>query len=90
VIIVDTSSHLRRIRKLENTIEKLGGMIVQGEEDDKFWTLVNYVIENRSKINELIDFTDERTKARDQQMEEIHKEIRDSIKKINKALGIDQ
>jgi hypothetical protein len=75
---------------MQNDIEKLGGMIVQGEEDDRFWTLFNYVIEGRKKINELIDFTYERTRIRDQQMLDVQKEIRESMKKINKALGINQ
>lgn len=62
---------------MENEIKKLGAMIVQGEDEDRFWILVNNVIENRSKINELLDFTDERTKARDQQIQNLHAEIRD-------------
>ncbi len=61
---------------MQNDIEKLGAMIVQGEEEDRFWELVNYVIENRSKLNALIDFTDERTKARDEQIQNLHAEIR--------------
>lgn len=62
---------------MENEIKKLGAMIVQGEDEDRFWILVNNVIENRSKINELLDFTDERTKARDEQIQNLHAEIRD-------------
>lgn len=62
---------------MENEIKKLGAMIVQGEDEERFWILVNNVIENRSKINELLDLTDERTKARDEQIQNLHAEIRD-------------
>ncbi len=62
---------------MENEIKKLGAMIVQGKDEERFWILVNNVIENRSKINELLDLTDERTKARDEQIQNLHAEIRD-------------
>jgi len=62
---------------VENKIKKLGAMIVQGKDEDRFWILVNNVIENRSKINELLDLTDKRTKARDEQIQNIHAEIKD-------------
>ena len=62
---------------MENEIKKLGAMIVQGDDEDRFWILVNNVIENRSKINELLDLTDERTKARDEQIQNLHAEIKD-------------
>ncbi len=62
---------------MKNNVKKLGAMIVQGEEEDRFWILVNNVIENRSKLNELIEFTDERTLRRDEQIENLKAEIRD-------------
>jgi len=51
-------------------IEKLGAMIVQGDEDDgdRFWVLVNNVIENRRKINELIDQRKKDKANRDKQI----------------------
>ena len=36
-------------------IEKLGAMIVQGNDEDRFWVLVDYLTQNRRKINDLID-----------------------------------
>jgi len=77
VIVADLSFQQRRKRKVENKIKKLGAMIVQGKDEDRFWILVNNVIENRSKINELLDLTDKRTKARDEQIQNIHAEIKD-------------
>ncbi len=62
---------------MKNNVKKLGAMIVQGEEEEKFWILVNSVIENRSKINELIEFTDERTQRRDEQIQNLKAEIND-------------
>ena len=67
---------------MKNNIEKLGAFIVQGDESDRFWTLVNPVIENRRKINELIEFTNERTKARDIQIEKLEKRIKRLENKI--------
>ena len=67
---------------MENEIKKLGAMIVQGDDEDRFWILVNNVIENRSKINELLDLTDERTKERDEQIQNIHAEIKDLKREI--------
>ncbi len=77
MIVADLSFQQRRKRKVENKIKKLGAMIVQGKDEDRFWILVNNVIENRSKINELLDLTDKRTKARDEQIQNIHAEIKD-------------
>ena len=57
-------------------------MIVQGEDEERFWILVNNVIENRTKINELLDLTDERTKERDEQIQNIHAEIKDLKREI--------
>lgn len=67
---------------MKNNIEKLGAFIVQGDESDRFWTLVNPVIENRRKINELIEFTNKRTKARDNQIEKLEKRIKRLENKI--------
>lgn len=61
---------------MENKIEKLGAMIVGGEDEERFWVLVDKVIEHRSKINELLEITDERTEARDEQIKNIHAEIK--------------
>lgn len=76
---------------MKNSVEKLGAFIVQGDESDRFWTLVRPVIENRRKINELIQFTNERTKARDKQINDIHQDLIklfDMMKKIKKELKI--
>ena len=62
---------------MKNDIEKLGAMIVGGEDEERFWVLVDKVIEHRSKINELLEITDERTQARDEQIKNIHAEIKD-------------
>ena len=62
---------------MQNDIEKLGAMIVDGEDEERFWVLVDKVIEHRSKINELLEITDERTQARDEQIKNIHAEISD-------------
>ena len=62
---------------MENDIEKLGAMIIGGEEEERFWVLVDKVIEHRTKINELLEITDERTQARDEQIKNIHAEIKD-------------
>jgi len=62
---------------MQNDIEKLGAMIIGGEDEERFWVLVDKVIEHRSKINELIEFTEQRTKDRNEQIESIHAEIRD-------------
>jgi len=52
----------------KDMIEKLGAMIVQGIEEDRFWVMVNYVIENRRKINELIEQRKDDKANRDKQM----------------------
>lgn len=62
---------------MKNDIEKLGAMIIGGEDEERFWVLVDKVIEHRSKINELLEITDERTQARDAQIKNIHAEIHD-------------
>jgi len=81
-MVADSNSHKREKENMENEIKKLGAMIVQGEDEERFWILVNNVIENRSKINELLDLTDERTKERDEQIQNIHAEIKDLKREI--------
>ncbi len=68
-------------------IEKLGAMIVQGIEEDRFWVLVDYVIENRRKINELIEQRKDDKANRDKQMvlhEQKLTSLLERIKKLEK------
>lgn len=71
-------------------IEKLGAMIVQGIEEDRFWVLVDYVIENRRKINELIEQRKDDKANRDKQMH-LHEQkltsILERIKILEKKIG---
>lgn len=71
-------------------IEKLGAMIVQGIEEDRFWVLVDYVIENRRKINELIEQRKDDKANRDKQMlshEQKLTSILERIKILEKKIG---
>lgn len=71
-------------------IEKLGAMIVQGIEEDRFWVLVNYVIENRRKINELIEQRKDDKANRDKQIlshEQKLTSILERIKILEKKIG---
>jgi len=63
-------------------IEKLGAMVVQGNDEDRFWVLVNNVIENRSKINELIDQRKKDKANRDKQMNDLHRNLQNQIKEL--------
>lgn len=73
-------------------IEKLGAMIVQGDEDDgdRFWVLVNNVIENRRKINELIDQRKDDKANRDKQIllhEQKLTSLLEQIKNLENKIG---
>lgn len=71
-------------------IEKLGAMIVQGNDEDRFWILVNNVIENRRKINELIDQRKNDKANRDKQIllhEQKLTSILERIKNLEKKIG---
>lgn len=71
-------------------IEKLGAMIVQGIEEDRFWVLVDYVIENRRKINELIEQRKDDKANRDKQMllhEQKLTSILEQIKNLENKIG---
>jgi len=73
-------------------IEKLGAMIVQGDEDDgdRFWVLVNNVIENRRKINELIEQRKDDKANRDKQMllhEQKLTSLLEQIKNLENKIG---
>lgn len=71
-------------------IKKLGAMIVQGNDEDRFWVLVNNVIENRHKINELIDQRKNDKANRDKQIllhEQKLTSILEQIKNLEKKIG---
>ena len=71
-------------------IEKLGAMIVQGIKEDRFWVLVNYVIENRRKINELIEQRKDDKANRDKQIllhEQKLTSLLEQIKNLEKKIG---
>ncbi len=71
-------------------IEKLGAMIVQGIEEDRFWVLVDCVIENRRKINELIEQRKDDKTNRDKQMflhEQKLTSLLEQIKNLEKKIG---
>ena len=71
-------------------IEKLGAMIVQGIEEDRFWVMVNYVIENRRKINELIEQRKDDKANRDKQMllhEQKLTSLLEQIKNLENKIG---
>lgn len=71
-------------------IEKLGAMIVQGNDEDRFWVLVNYVIENRRKINELIDQRKNDKANRDKQIlshEQKLTSLLEQIKNLDNKIG---
>jgi len=71
-------------------IEKLGAMIVQGIKEDRFWVLVNYVIENRRKINELIDQRKDDKENRDKQIlshEQSLTSLLEQIKRLESKIG---
>lgn len=71
-------------------IEKLGAMIVQGIEEDRFWVLVDYVIENRRKINELVEQRKDDKANRDKQIlshEQKLTSILERIKNLEKKIG---
>ena len=71
-------------------IEKLGAMIVQGNDEDRFWVLVNNVIENRRKINELVVQRKNDKANRDKQIllhEQKLTSILERIKILEKKIG---
>lgn len=73
-------------------IEKLGAMIVQGDEHDadRFWVLVNNVIENRRKINELVDQRKNDKANRDKQIllhEQKLTSLLEQIKNLENKIG---
>lgn len=71
-------------------IEKLGAMIVQGNDEDRFWVLVNNVIENRRKINELVVQRKNDKANRDKQIllhEQKLTSLLEQIKNLEKKIG---
>lgn len=71
-------------------IEKLGAMIVQGNDEDRFWVLVNNVIENRRKINELVIQRKNDKANRDKQIllhEQKLTSLLEQIKNLEKKIG---